>query len=250
MTKFQGYVPYYALTRPRRMRINSAILAIIFFFVVILICSMLVFAKRADKCFDKQIFYYVVTMKSKIKIKKENQDKVKSLGGAGEVLFYKENFNLVANAYLSEVNAKDVCGQIKASFENAEVVKVEVKSLSNAVQKKIRQNLSYYKFFQNIDELIHSLEKLTIDYMLCNVSEGKFMSELITKKLELETIVKEFENPNKEKFFEDIKSYANMLILHFDNFFEEFYQSTKKQSFVCGLFVKATLVKVSLFDNL
>ena len=250
MTKFQGYVPYCGRQKGYGIQIKAIVLAFIFFFCLILICAMLVLVKKEDKVFNKQTFFYVCTTKSRNKIDKTKQDLVKSLGGAGVVLFYKENFNLIANVYLSEDNAKDVKNQIKTNFETAEVVKMEVKTISKSMQKKIKENFSFYKFFKYLNEIVNQLDELNMNYMSGAVSEGNMMTLLISEKLELETIIKQFENPNKEVIFENIKTYANLLLLHYENFFSEFYQSTKKQSLACMFVVNVTLTKVDLFNNL
>ena len=89
-----------------------------------------------------------------------------------------------------------------------------------------------------------------MNYISGEISEGKLSSLILSEKLQLETIIKSFDNPEKDKFFDDISTYANMMILHFNKFFDEFYQSTKKKSLICNLGVNFVLTKVDLFDNL
>lgn len=246
----QYYVPYKKTAKRSWAQINSAIAGFLFFILTLSILVCLGVSRKKNKCFDKVSYHFVFVQKNRIQTNKDEQDLVKSLGGAGIYYFHKENYLLIANVYHSSDDAKEIKNGMLENFENADVLTLEAPAINRKTQNIIKDNLSYYKFFKYLQMAIQNFEVLNMNYLSGEITQGKLMSELISKKLELETIVNEFENPQKEDLFENIKTYANMFLIHFDNFFNEFYQSTKKQSLVCSLCVNFALTKVDLFDNL
>lgn len=246
----QDYVPYKRRRKGLIIQIKSVIALILFFIFVFMILTCLGVSRKNNKCFDKSSFSFVYVQKTKKMLDETEKDLVKGLGGAGIFYFFKEHHYLIANVYLKLDDAKEVAGGMVDSFENAGVLTIETKRLSRLLQQKIKSNLSYYRFFKYLYEFSEKFEELNLNYISGELSQGKLMSELIEINLEFETIVNEFENENNESVFSDIKTYANMILIHFDNFFDEFYQSTKKQALVCALGVNVALTKVDLFDNL
>lgn len=245
----QGYVPYKKSLNKRKLQIKSIFMIVLFFSLTITILVCLGISRKANKCFDKQTFHFVYTQKNKVKTDKNQIDLLKSVGGAGVVYFHKENFHLLANFYLKKDDANEIKDGMIQNFENSGILQLEVKTLSRSLQNKIKSNENAYLFFKKLYKFFEKFENLNMQYISGEVSEGKLVSTLIAEKLEFETIAKEFDSGD-EKLFLDLKTYLNMVVLHFESFFNEFFSSTKKQSLVCMLGVNIALTKVELFNNL
>ena len=250
MDSFQGYVPYVRTKKRSKVSIKSVIAGILFFLFLGVIFACLVYFRKVEKCYEKQAFYVVYVAKNKRKIDTDSIDLVKKLGGAGTLLFLKEEYYLVANVYTKESDAKEIAGGLTATFADAGVVKLEHKSISKNKASHIAQNLSYSKYFEKMYKFLEKYEAMQMKYMTGEYDDGEFLTDLLGYKLDFESIVSEFENPDEEKLFDDIKTYAKMSLNYFDDFYDEFFQNTKKESLVCALGYNLVKLKVDMFDNL
>ena len=250
MDDFQESVPRIALRKGSQISIKSVIATILFFIFVVLVCLCLVAFRKVEKVFDKQTFYIVYVAKNKRKIDPATTDLVKKLGGAGSVLFFKEEFYLVANVYLKESDAKEIVGGLLENFSNAGVLKIEHKSIEKKKVTHIAHNLTFSRFFEKLFEFNEKFEELQMSYLIGELSESGFLTEVLKNKLEFEQIVKDFENQSGEKLFDDIKSHANMCVNYFNEFFEEFLRSTKKETLICKLKFDLVKLKYDMFENL
>ena len=246
----QYYVPCVKIKKLPKLQIKSVFMACLFFLILLTVSITLGASRKTNKCFEKQSYHFVYAQNNKQILDKTEQDLVKSLGGAGIYYFYKEHHYLIVNVYLSKDDANEIKNGMAENFPNSGTITLEVKDIPKKIQSKIKDNLSYYKFFKYFHELIESFQELNMNYIAGKITQGKLMSSIITMQLDCKTIISEFENPENEELFNNIKTYANMCKIHFENFFDEFYQSTKKQALVCALGVNLALTKIDLFNNL
>ena len=250
MVDFQGYVPYASCKKHAKTQIKSVIATILFFVFLALIFMCLVYFRKVEKCYEKQEFYVVYVSKNKRKIDADSVELLKKLGGAGSVLFFKEEYYLVANVYIKESDAKEIADGMTSTFAGAGVIKIGHESISRKKAVHIAQNLSVSKFFEKYYAFLHDLESWQMKYVVGKFGESEFLTKLLKVKLEFENIVGEFENPNNEKLFDDIKTHAHMCINYFQSFFDEFLKQSKKESMICDFKFKLAMLKVDLFDNL
>lgn len=250
MSDFQGYVSYLPHDKPLRKPIISVITVILFFIFLAVVFACLVSFKKVEKCYERQVFYVVYIEKNRRKIDEDKKELIKKLGGAGSVLFFKEEYFLVANVYLNEADATEIKENLKESFSGAGVVKLEAKAINKKTASHIAQNLSYSRFFERYYKFINDFEQVQIEYLKGEIGDGDFSSKLLKTKLEFQDLIDLFENPKNEKIFEDITTYANMLVNYFDEFFNKFFQSGKKESLICELKFNFARLKVDMFNNL
>lgn len=250
MAKFQESVPRRAFNKGTQISIKSVIATILFFIFVILVLLCLAGFRKVEKCFDKQSFYVVYVAKTKRKMAPEDVDLIKKLGGAGCLLFFKDEYYLVANVYQKEDDADEIAEGLKVHFADAGVVKLSHSDIDKKKAVHIARNLSFSRFFEEFYKVVEDFEGLQMKYLMGSVQEGEFLTEMLKQKLEFETIIENFENENDEKLFQDIKTYANMVVNYFDSFFDDFFQSTKKESLICLLKFNLVKLKVDMFDNL
>ena len=250
MVDFQGYVPYKAARKRAKNSIKSAIAVILFFIFLLGIFMCLVYFRKVEKCYEKQVFYAVYVEKNKRKIDADNIELVKKLGGAGNVLFFKEEYYLIANVYLKEDDADEIAKGLASTFFGSGVIKIEHDSISRKKAMHIAQNLSVSKFFEKFYVFLSDFEEWQMQYVVGNLAESEFLTKLLKVKLDFETIVGEFENPDNEKIFDDIKTHGHMCLNYLQGFFNEFFKESKRESMICALKFNLAKLKVDLFDNL
>ena len=107
MAKFQESVSRNVSNNRSQISIKSVIAIILFFVFVVLVLLCLAGLKKVEKCFDKQSFYVVYVEKTKRKMAPESVDLIKKLGGAGCLMFFKDEYYLVANVYQKEDDADE-----------------------------------------------------------------------------------------------------------------------------------------------
>lgn len=245
----QDYVPQHIPRKNLGLQIKSVFMIIIFFILLLGVLIALASAKKTEKCFDKELYYFVYAQKERNTIKQENIDLIKSLGGAGDVYFKSEKFYLIANVYLIEDDADEIANGLTENFEDSGVLTLTAPDIPDDVKKAIKEEPDALRFFKFLQKTIEKTEILNIDYMSGNVTDGKLLNELLEVKLEFEHFSKQISSIN-EKLFDDICSYINQIANEFTDFFDKFYYSTKKGSLMCSLFVNLVLIKVNLFQNL
>ena len=250
MVNFQGYVPYVVKKKHAKTPIKSVIIMILFFIFLMLIFMCLVYFRKVEKCYEKQKFYAVYVSKNKRKIDGDSVELLKKLGGAGNVLFFKEEYYLIANVYFSEADAKEIANGLVSTFADSGVIKLEHNSIPRKKALHIAQNLSVSKFFEKYYVFLSELEGWQMQYVSGKLDESEFLTRLLRVKLEFESIVEEFENPEDEKIFEDIKTHAHMCLNLLQNFFDDFLKQSKKESMICELKLQLIKLKIDLFDNL
>ncbi len=246
----QYYVPYKPVKKVSKVQIKSVIAVFLFFILFLSVLIGLGVSRKQNKCFDRFVYNFVYVQKTRTDSNKTEKDNLKNMGGAGVFLFHKQHYLLVANVYTKLDDANEIKNGMIETFEKADVLTLEINPLPRKLQNKIRQNDTFYKYFKFLLNISKDIEQLNMNYVTGKKGQGKVMSEILARKLELESIIKEFVITEEEKLFEDIKTYANMHLLHFENFFNDFYGSTKKQSLLCELCVNLALTRVDLFDNL
>ena len=250
MVNFQGCVPYAVSKKHTKSPIKSVIATILFFVFLIGIFLCLVYFRKIEKCYEKQSFYVVYVEKNRRKIDVDNVELIKKLGGAGSVLFFKEEYYLIANVYLKENDAKEIAEGLVSTFAEAGVIKLEHESISKKKALHIAQNLSVSKFFEKFYVFLGNLEDMQMQYVVGSLAESEFLTKMLKVKLDFESIVDEMENPDNEKIFDDIKTHAHMFLNYFQAFFDEFLKQSKKESMICALKFNFVKLKVDLFDNL
>lgn len=247
----QCYVPCVAHKKSQKNKIKSAFAVILVIFVFMFLFVFLVAMKKKIVCFEKQDFYLVSACQSKKEaLCLEKKDLVKDLGGAGVVCFVKERYRLVVNAYLSKDDANEVAGKIKESFTETEVIKLSAKEISRKNAERFRKETSVYRFFKKKQAFFKEFLELEMKYLKGDISNGQMISQLISKKLEFETLLKEIESFNKKEGFLILRDGLNAFVLEFEKLFDSFFESRKKQSLICEFYVNLVKMNVQMCEKL
>ncbi len=250
MSDFQGYVPYRVAKKITKSPIKSVIAGILFFVFLAIVFACLVYFRKVEKCYERQCVYAVFVSKNKRKIDDASVELIKSLGGAASILFFRQEYYLIANVYLKEEDADEIATSLKKTFNDAGVVKLEHKTLPRKTVLHISQNLSYARFFEKFYAFMYDFEEMQMNYLLGSLSEGDFLTKLYKFKLDIKETIDNFENPDNEKFFDDISTYASMCVNYLESFYTEFFQSTRKEMLIAKLKFEIYKLKVDLFENL
>ena len=87
-------------------------------------------------------------------------------------------------------------------------------------------------------------------YLKGDVSNGQMISQLISKKLEFETLLKDIESFNKKEGFLILRDGLNAFVLEFEKLFDSFFESRKKQSLICEFYVNLVKMNVQMCEKL
>lgn len=222
--------------RLNKHQIKSVISVILVFLFVFISMIVLINLKKKDLVFEQQCFYLVYADTSRKESLLENEKKiVKNLGGAGSVYKSKDNFYLSVSVYIDINDAYDVKNNIISNFVSSDVYTIKTKSVSKSIKKRIKKNTQTYNLLKFMYEYIRDFYEIENDYLSGNITESKFLTELLGYKLELE-------NKAKTKSIEDdiskiISEYGLLISLQLSNFLNNFYIETSKQSYICNYFV-------------
>ena len=227
--------------------IFTLILIILFLFVILLVLAS---SRKSEKLFDEETYYFVYVEKKKNTIKKDKIDLIKSLGGAGDVYLKSGRFYLLANVYLEKEDAEEIAEGFLENFESAGVLSLTAPDIESSVKQKIKDEPNVYAFFRKFYDVLEKTEQLNMKYISGLISDGELMSEFIANKLEFENLSKEISKVASEKLYDDINTYVKQIVNLYNDFFDNFYTSTKKISLTCSLFVNLVLTKINLFQNL
>ena len=165
---------------PKKRALKPVIFISLFFLIIFFISAILVVSKRSNMCFEARTYYIVYADKNKnsdllFKVQKN----VKDLGGAG-VLFEKNNEYYVAiSVYNNKDDAKEIAGKLIA-YEKSGVIEYVCKSVSNNYRNQIRENQNYYNLFKFLYDFLIEYETLCYKYVKAEISEGIFISTLIS----------------------------------------------------------------------
>lgn len=247
----QCYVPCVARKKSQKNKIKSVFVVILTIFVFMFLFVFLVAMKKKIVCFEKQDFYLVSAYQSKKEsLCLEKKDLVKDLGGAGVICFVKERYHLIVNAYLSKDDADEVAEKTKETFEETEVIKLSAKEISKKNAERFRKETTAYQFFKKKQAFFKDFLELEMKYLKGDISNGQMISQLISKKLEFETLLKDIESFNKKEGFLILRDGLNAFVLEFEKLFDSFFESRKKQSLICEFYVNLVKVNVQMCEKL
>lgn len=236
--------------RKKKCVLNPVIFACLFFFIIILISAILISSKRSNLCFEKRNFYVVYIEKNKSSsLLLSEQDKIKKLGGAGVFVSKNNDFYLSTSIYNKKDDANNVAEQLKTIYDGAGVVDISCNEISKQYQSLLKENQVYFDLFNFLYNFTNSYENLCYDYIKGQISEGRFMSQLLAEKLNIEKQL-ELCKKNENKKLLVLTQYANLLLVHFNKVFDKFYTSTNKESICYELFVNFCLTYIDMCNNL
>jgi len=231
----------------RKQRLNAVIFAVVFFFLIFLIFSILIISKRSNILFEPRTFFVVAVFKNKDKsLLAETQSEVKSLGGAGVFVKKDNHYYLAAGIYLNKFDAKSVCDGMIGIYAESEVIELHCKGISRSFQNQIKQNDVAFELLKFLNNHLESLQQDVFDFAKGETSEGKFMSKIIADKIELEKLISR-QNNDELKL---LKDYSKVVAELFDTFVNKFYVSDKQNSLCYEFMTNFYLTYFELCENL
>lgn len=248
----QGYVPYVRARRKKKQYIVPLIFLLVTILVITTIIVMVSNKNKKNKIFESTHLYYVYVESSttthSLKVK---QEVVKSLGGAGKIFEHKNMYYLLTSVYQSKSSAEEVKKNLSQNFENCGILEIETKKISSKNKNLILNNieiLEYLKYIQNFNK---ELNNNYIKYLSGEMSESKFVSFLLTNKLSINEKIKNLSDiKEKNNLLDHFNNNVNMNLFYIENFLDNFFQSSKKQSLVCELALNISMQLCEMFDNL
>ncbi len=245
-------MPYYFKNKTRKkqnFKLWKLVLSVVLIAVIVIIVLSVTIKPKSNTYLTDIKMYFVYTDKNtKQNALTHQQDIIESLGGSGQIMFYKEQFYLIANVYFSEADAEEICQNIKPSFSNSGVLSV-TKTLSKKQKRAILENDSALECFKIFSGFANEVQDMSMKYIVGSLSESSLCNKVLSKKLELENIIKKVERDDSE-LSKKILTYENLCLLHMDKFFDNFFESNKKQSILAKLVVSLVLSQCELYDNL
>ena len=229
-------------------QIKSAICVILFFLILGTILISLIVSRKKENLFYGQNLYLVYTSKTKNVSSLENEkDMVKNLGGAGVVFLFKKEYYLICNVYLKKDEAEEIKKGIAENYNNAGILEISAKKVKNI--KHFKQNEDSKNMLKFIKNNLFELAQTEIDFISGNISEGKLGAWALSKKQELEQLISKNIETNDE-IVRNLCSYAKLIVLQYDNFLNQFYIKSNKQSLFCEFVVNFSLIFADMWNYL
>lgn len=218
---------------------------------IFLVSIILSYGGRAknDNIF-KQRFVFVVVAGESLNQNELAQlcSRVKSLGGAGEILAYDYKFYVAINVYQNKADAEQIMLDSKQSFLGAEVVALEKKALNKRKQVLVKEKQIVFEYFSLFDKITYKLFELQTKFLIGELSTSGLCSEILADKLLLENIIATFDTGDKlNKYAFDN---ANLLLYYFNCFLDNFFISDKKQTILCNFVFLTTNCWLDFNNNL
>lgn len=209
----------------------------------------LAFSKKRFECFEEKTCYFVYTNSGAYsKPLTDSCDHIKGLGGAGIVYKHKETYYLIASVYSELSDAEEVKNNITEFFPECGVLKIQTKRASKAVRNSFKANENALLLLNYFNELCTETQNLSMEYLAGKLTENAYLVKLLGQKLELETKIHELD-AEKEPFTTFL-NHMNLCKVYYDDLFNIFLESTKKDSLSSLLPVRLALLKIELMDSL
>lgn len=230
-------------------KVTFIILIIIMIVTIFCVGIILIFKKKSPKCFDETSYYFVYTHKANKQSMLSNHiDSLKNSGGAAVIHFYREDYYLIVSVYKTKAEAEEVQNNIKSNFPESGVLTLKTKKTSKKVKKEIKKDSVSLKLVEDFHMLCDNLITMSIEYLSGNMSQNQFLLELLKTKLDIEENLKKF-NPKIESS-KQIFNHLQLCKLQLDDFFNRFFESTKRESMICEITVNLNLLRIELSNNL
>ena len=238
--------------RKQRVRLRLTILIILIIVLIITIIFVCIIIKNKKGIYFKKRTFYILYIDKNEKQSElySLQDTIKKLGGGGEIYFDGKFYYLTASVYHNKTDASSVLNNIFLNFSNSGILTLERNELSSKVVSKINENSQAKRFFKFFDECILDLMEIQYKYMAGIVTQRDLISNLISKKLELEEIMSNFNFDSEDMEFNNIYQIQSVCLLYFNNFLNKFFESSKKESLLCELCLNIVLSNYELFKNI
>ncbi len=218
--------------------------------IVILFCVFVdIFKKKKPTAFDEHEYYFVYSEKNKKQaILEASVDKIKSLGGAGEIYFYQDYYYLICSVYQTSSDAEEIKNNVVKNFSGAGILTLKASKLKKNLAREIKQNEKLFSLFNFVYKTSMSYVDYAIRFMAGTIEQGKLSMQILNDKLKLDETIGDFK-PNSE-LSNQIFGYLNMIKLYYDNFFSKFFESNKKESLLSSLAVNFCLLRILMCNNL
>lgn len=237
------------LKKKGKIKIKSLISTILIFLFAIISTAILISEKKKLIVYEERSFYFVCVGASKKESNLEaKKELLKNLGGANIVYESNGNYNLVANVYLDLESATEIKNNLSTYFDDVSVLTIKNKTITKQNIKKIKKIEECKKFMKFMYNLTNEFYKLQLDYLAGNVSEGKFLANVVEKRLNLEKLCSNISG--EDDISVHLRGFGEMILLQTTNFLSGFSIAGTKQNYICNYFVGFFINYVQMFDSL
>lgn len=238
-----------AFRKPRKIASKSVMATILVFIFAFVSIVILIAVRKKTLVFEEQYFYFVCADSSKkVSVLDNEKEYLKNIGGAAVTHFYKEDYYLVANVYLSPVDAEEIKSNIISDFSRAEVVLVKSEKLSKKAKTAIKQDEALLKFVQFIYKFNKELCSSSLDFYSGKITESEFISAFITKNLKFDEMKKTINGDGE--VYDVFREYTSLFALQLNSFLNNFYVTKNKQHYVSAYYVGFVINYLEFYDSL
>lgn len=230
---------------------------LIIFLTVIFICLILISfllwlslkSKKKNYFVDSEIYLVYFEKSKKQSNLRELQSFVKNLGGSGEIMKKDDEYFLTLSVYESLQDAEDVLKGIFEISQNAGLVKLKINKLSKNIKSKLSKSDELNNLVLFLGDFTKNIINYQLQYLADNITDKQLVSFLLDKKLNLESYMKYLEILDDEIGKMSLNT-INSMLLYINNLFDNFFESSKKNSLVTNLSVNLSLIYVDYINNL
>lgn len=238
-----------AFVKRSKIASKSVIATILIFIFAFISIVVLIAVRKKTLVFEEQYFYFVCADSSKkVSVLDNEKEYLKNIGGAAVTHFYKEDYYLVANVYLSPVDAEEIKGNIISDFVRAETVVIKSEKISKKVKNIIKQSESLLKFAEFIYKFNKELCSSSLDFYSGKIAESEFISAFITKNLKFDELKKSI--VGEGEVYDVFKEYSALFALQLTSFLNNFYVAKNKQHYVSAYYVGFVINYLEFYDSL
>ncbi len=213
--------------------------------IIILIVLIMVIMPKKKGSVESQDFYFVYSKTSLPSQAEKNCEEVFNLGGAGVVYNTLDKLYIVVGVYYSKSSAQSVVSNIKSTFSSAGIIKANMKTIDAKIQKKIKQNLVCFNFYNYYLNFLKTLYDSSIAY-----EKGEEqINDIYKKVLKFKTDIEQYKTSLNEKN-DDVCKTMNTTILVVQEYLQSFFSSAFVSSSMKKYISRLNVLLVEEFVNM
>lgn len=222
----------YANKRQRSKKLPKFLFAAVIVVVIICLIISLIVTKSPKSEYAAKTFYFVHAGEYSSSSKAtEVSSKVANLGGAGVIYTVGNTLFVVAGAYNSSEDANKVKEQIKPTFENAGVLKVESKKFSKSLSKTIHDVSACKNYYKSLYTFCEDLRAWGASYDLGELDISKIYKNVMHYKQNFASTSEGLKSLDKDY---SKTMYASSLVVseHIKSFFASAFVASNPSKYI------------------
>lgn len=213
--------------------------------IAVLVPVIIISCENRNRLFAGREYYFVYTdSSSSIKDLSPHAERVKALGGAGEIEEIHNKYYLVVGVYAERADAEEIRENLSGEFKDAGILSVNSKKVASKTVKKIKSEPKLYEACRFLDDLADLSVEISMEYMSGKLTENEIQTKFIDLRLQAEEFINSV--VSESDLGKEITKELGREKVLIETFLNAFFQSNKRQSLLLSLAVNLTKNKCEL----